>query len=69
MAMAMKKKSNSSVNHRNEVTNDHSSLTEERRLLRPNQSKKSIQKYNTLVHHMTSIQIDEELNKRQLSTK
>lgn len=74
MATGLKKKSNSSsVNHQNEVTNDQLFVTEEQRLLRTSAtnypSKKSIQKFNTLVNQMTPIQIDEELTKRQLPTK
>lgn len=57
----------------NKDTDTNSSLVEERRLLKKpvvNQvSQKRITKFNTLVNQMTSEQIDEELQKRQLSIR
>lgn len=57
----------------NKDTDTNSFLTEERRLLKKpvaNQvSHKRISKFNTLVNQMTSEQIDEELQKRQLSIR
>jgi hypothetical protein len=57
----------------NKDTDTNSSLAEERRLLKKpvvNQvSQKRITKFNTLVNQMTSEQIDEELQKRQLSIR
>jgi hypothetical protein len=57
----------------NKDTDTNPFLTEERRLLKKpvaNQvSHKRISKFNTLVNQMTSEQIDEELQKRQLSIR
>jgi len=57
----------------NKDTDTNSFLTEERRLLQKpiaNQvSHKRISKFNTLVNQMTSEQIDDELQKRQLSIR
>ncbi len=75
MAEAMTKKSSSSLKNRptEEDANNGLFLAEERRLSKKpftkQVSKKNITKFNTLVNQMTSEQIDEELEKRQLSIR